>query len=271
LIDAHGLDLLLQRMAMERVMQEAKKDGVRIEESDIQTEYDATLELGRTSSAEPLTETRRAQLVERWRIQRGVSEDALRMAMTRQAWLRKLAAARLVVNEQMLKEEFLRLYGAKVECRHIELASIRDAEKVMPFLEAGEEFQMLARRHSINPRTAPTGGLLPPFSRRDPTMPGVLREAAFQLKVGQVSNPIQVDGHYHILRLERHVDPEVIRFEDVRESVERELRARRMPVEMERILSEIQHSTVVSIGDPVLRAQFKERQAAGAIVGPTLK
>src|SRR5207247_5016157 len=135
--------------------------------------------------------------------------------------------------------------GTKVECRHIGVATLRDAEKLRPHIDAGEDFATLARRSSLNDVTAPNGGLLPQFSKNDETIPAVLREAAFRMEPGQVSNPIQINGQLHLLKLERQVPPTIIKFESVRASVEQSLRERLTPLEMENLLTALQQQTVL--------------------------
>ncbi|MCK6482880.1 MAG: peptidylprolyl isomerase [Phycisphaerae bacterium] len=269
LIQTHGLTLLLQRIALEEVRQEAARAGVSATAAEIDDEYDLTLKLAEPRG-EPLTPQRRKQLIEQWRLSRGVSDDELHIAMERQALLRRLAEQRLTINEQQLRDEFSRLYGAKVECRHIVLAGLRDVDRIRAMIEAGEEFETLARRHSLNDITATNDGLLPPFSQRDETVPGVLREAAFRMSPGQVSNAIQVDGQYHLLKLEKRLPPETIRFEDVRGAVERSLRERLLPIEMDKLFAELQRKANLKILDPVLSRQYEEGRREGRITGPAL-
>lgn len=273
LIASHGLDLLLQRMSLEVVRDEAARAKVSVTPADIDAEYDLTLKLGESGvpDRKDLTPERRKQLIEQWRTTRGVSAEELRLAMERQALLRRIATQRLTVNEPMLRDEFARIYGTKVECRHIVVASLRDAEKLRPFIDAGEDFAVLARRHSINDMSGAREGLLPPFTARDETVPGVLREAAFRMAPGQVSNPIKVDGQYHLLKLERRIPPDVVKFEAVRSAVERALRERRTPVEMEKLFTALQQQAALRIDDAELRRQYLDRLRDGRIAGPPLR
>lgn len=272
LIASHGLSLLTQKVALEVVRQEAQKGKLVLSPAEIDAEYDLTLRFASMTEAErkALTPQRRAQLIEQWRQSRGVSVEELRLAMERQALLRKLAAERLTVNESMLRDEFARIYGTKVECRHIVVASLRDADKLRTRLDAGDDFATLARRSSINNISAPDGGSLPPFSQNDETIPALLREAAFRMEPGQVSNPIQINGQIHLLKLERRIAPTIITFESVRAAVESALRDRLTPVRMETLLSSLQEQAVLKIDDPVLRQQYHDAVKSGRLTGPAL-
>ena len=267
LIQTHGLELLVLKISVEVARQEAARQGVEITTADVDREYDLALKVAESGGG--VTPQRRQQLIDRWLMSRGVSAEELRLAMNRQALLRKLAERRMPLTESAERDEFARLYGAKVEIRHIELASQRDIDRVRPYVEAGEEFAMLARRFSVNELTASKGGLLPPFTRYDETIPGGLREAAFSMEPGQVSNPIKVDSRYHLIRVERRITPEVIKFEDVRPAVQRSLRERMLAPEMERLSAELQQRAVLTIRDEVLRNQYSEAVQRGRVVGPT--
>lgn len=273
LLASHGIDLLAQRISLEVVRQEAQRTGANATPTEIDAEYDKTLRIGASGAGDvsSLTPERRRQLIEQWRTSRGVSASELHMAMERQALLRKIIETRLTPNEEKLREEFARIYGTKAECRHIVVASLRDAERLRPSIDAGEDFAILARRFSLNEVTGPNGGLLPPFTARDETVPGVLREAAFQMSPGQVSNPIKVDGQIHLLKLERRLEPEVVKYDSVRGAVERAWRERTTPVEMEKLFTDLQRRAALRIEDSTLRQQYRQRLREGRLMGPELQ
>jgi hypothetical protein len=66
-------------------------------------------------------------------------------------------------------------------------------------IKAGENFTELAREYSDAP-SKQYGGLLPAFTRDN--APQVLAEAAFRLGVGQISDPIEADDGWHIIKVE---------------------------------------------------------------------
>lgn len=266
LIQTHGLELLVLKVSLELVREEADARGLAITAADIDREYDLTLQVAESGGGE-VTPQRRQQLIDRWLLARGVSAEELRLAMQRQALLRKLAGQRIKLDETTIRDEFARMYGAKVQIRHIELASQRDVDRIKPYVDAGEDFARLAQQYSTNEVSASKGGLLPPFTRHDETIPGALRQAAYALSPGQLSNPIKVENRYHLIKLERIIEPTVIRFEDVRPAVEASLRNRVLQPEMERLLSELQQRAKLTIHDDVLRAQYADGIKRGRING----
>ncbi len=268
-----GLNALQQRMLLAAARQAARAAGIDISEADIDAEYDLTIRAAHQDGdddAAPPTSARRAQLIEMWLRRTGVSAAELRTAMTRQAYLRKLAAGRVTIDDDALRAEFERQCGEKVEVRHIQLASPREFERLRPRLERGEDFAALAARFSQNALTAREGGLLPAFSRNDERFPSTLREAAFRLQPGQFSHPVHYDAEYHVLRCERRLPPSTRTFDEVRAKLERDLRARRTAAEMDRLSTALLSAARVWIEDPVLRETYQRERAAERIVGPPL-
>jgi parvulin-like peptidyl-prolyl isomerase len=73
------------------------------------------------------------------------------------------------------------------------------AEQVYLRIKAGEDFEEMARVHSEHVLTQREGGLMPPYSR------GELSDAfdrAFEMEVGEVSEPFRTPAGFHILKLE---------------------------------------------------------------------
>jgi len=66
-------------------------------------------------------------------------------------------------------------------------------------IKAGGNFSDLAKEFSDAP-SKQYGGLLPAFTRDN--APQVLAEAAFRLPVGQISDPIEADDGWHIIKVE---------------------------------------------------------------------
>ena len=263
LLAGRGGDVLEQLIVLELARGEARAAGLTVTEDEVDAEYDQALR-GLLSQLPPADETaldREAgqSLLERVLVTRGMSQQEHRLGLWANVYLRKLALARMNLSEQELRQELPRAYGRRVRVRHIQLASSADVERVRRTLRAGADFAETARRFSANPITAPSGGLLKPFSRDDPDVPGLLREAAFSLKPGQVSNPIRAGNWYHVIRLEELLPAADVTFDEVRGKLLERLRARRLPGEMQRLSAELFDRARLEILDPVLEAEFFKR------------
>ena len=74
------------------------------------------------------------------------------------------------------------------------------AEAVLERIRAGEDFAALAKEHSQDPGSASRGGDLGFFGRG--TMVPAFEDVAFSLKVGEVSDLVQSQFGFHIIRVE---------------------------------------------------------------------
>ncbi|RME73865.1 MAG: parvulin peptidyl-prolyl isomerase, partial [Planctomycetota bacterium] len=78
-----------------------------------------------------------------------------------------------------------------------EQQALARAREVLEKLRAGGDFAALAREYSDDPSAAQNGGDLGAFSRSQ--MVPEFAEAAFRLKVGEISEPVKSPFGYHII------------------------------------------------------------------------
>ncbi len=71
------------------------------------------------------------------------------------------------------------------------------ASQIAARAKKGEDFAELAKKHSEGP-SAPRGGQLNEFSRQQMVKP--FADAAFALKVGQISDPVETPFGFHIIK-----------------------------------------------------------------------
>jgi len=265
LVRTHGLAVLEQLIALELVRQAAEAEGISITPADIQAEHDRAV--SRISSPVPaatqpaLGKDAKEALLDRMLARRRLSREEFQLSMERQAYLRKMAARHLELDDKMLRAEYDMMYAERVQIRHIQLADWREIGKIQKLLTGGVDFAEVARVHSENPRTASEGGLLPPFSRDQDDVPPQLREAAFRLKLGQVSNSIRIEGDYHLIKPVKRFAKSNVQYEHVKEIVRLKLTERLLPevtARIERDLFAKAQSGIV-ITDPTLRKEFKDR------------
>jgi parvulin-like peptidyl-prolyl isomerase len=124
------------------------------------------------------------------------------------------------VRSQLLGEAMLnRVTGAlptsaeQVHARHILVPTAAEAQAILTQLRNGADFATLAKQKSKDEASAANGGDLGWFPRdvMDPRFEAI----AFQLKPGQISDVVQTQFGYHIIKVEEHADsrplpPEVI-------------------------------------------------------------
>ena len=86
-------------------------------------------------------------------------------------------------------------------------------------IDAGEPFEKVAKEVSRNARTAALGGELPRFSLANTGIPDTFKQVSFMLKEGEVSNIVQSEGAYHLIKLEQKFPPRAVKYETVRDGL----------------------------------------------------
>lgn len=286
LMESHGLNMLLRVVQVDLAKSLASKEGVEATQADIAAEREQTVYLmAKEANQELLDKINDAArkedtaLAEKLREQfKSDAEMILQQALAREnmtagefallmqtnANLRKVVEKQLAgkITEDNLREAFLNLYGENVRVRHIQLANISEVTAAQAKLQAGVPFQQVAREMSRNASTRAVGGDLLPFSRETQGLPDAFKQVAFSLKTpGEVSEPVEANGSYHLIQLVETIAPKAIKYEDVKESVRTQLHDRWVTERMKLYRDQLARKALDSlkIEDPVMAAQFRER------------
>jgi RNA polymerase sigma factor (sigma-70 family) len=217
----------LEGYVTRRILEHAcKKEGITV----TQEEVDAYLKehLGRANLKEQMF---RAQLHEQRKMTlREWKEDVIRP----QLLLQKLARAARVT-EKALRAEYEARYGQKVECQFLvwQVGQWDEADRAAELLRSGKAtFEDLLRR---NPR----GNHVITIGRDGVKERKALEKAAFALEPGEVSPVIDIPQGFVVLKCLRRLPAEPRRFEDVRESLKREVEGRLKGGDTAKLLEEL--------------------------------
>jgi parvulin-like peptidyl-prolyl isomerase len=88
------------------------------------------------------------------------------------------------------------------------------AEGLLKRVKGGEDFAAIARASSEDPGSAPQGGELPPFGKGSMVPP--FEAAAFALPAGGVSDIVESQFGFHIIKLHEKLPEEKAPFESVK-------------------------------------------------------
>jgi len=124
-----------------------------------------------------------------------VREDLLYEAVVGQEVLDRIQITEAQI-AAYYREHAAELGDRPLRFHQIVTADLASADGVLARLEAGEEFEELARSLSIAPE-GPAGGFVEVPGTED--LPGALAEALEGLKVGEIGGPVQTDYGFHIL------------------------------------------------------------------------
>lgn len=162
---------------------------------------------------------------------------------------RKMASVAQVSEEELqraYRENLLRFVTETVQVSHIMVATQAEAEAIRQELLAGKDFAGLARARSQDEGSAEKGGDLGPIAtgQADPEFEAV----AFRLKEGELSEVVQTEHGYHVLKggpRSAAVRP----FEDVREEVRRSVAQGKQQEALQKVLAELEQGAAPEILD----------------------
>lgn len=126
------------------------------------------------------------------------------------------------------QEEFTLAPRARV--RHIMLSSKSRAQQVRRDLVKGAPWDATAAKVSLDKASKDNGGMIGWVTHQSEIVPGVgkakpLVEAAFQLPVDKVSQPIRIEKNWHLIKVEERQEQSVQPYETVSERIKMRLRA----------------------------------------------
>lgn len=147
--------------------------------------------------------------------------------------------ANSLVTEEQLKAAYTKkINGSKgqeeVRARHILVASEAEAKKISDQIKGGEDFEKIAKARSTDKGSGANGGELGWFTK-DKMVPE-FADAAFKLKKGEVSAPIQSAFGWHVIQVEDRRPLQIASYEEMKESLRKELSNEAMQTYMEGLL-----------------------------------
>lgn len=128
----------------------------------------------------------------------------------------------------------------QITASHILVQTEAEAREVLKELKQGKDFAEVAKAKSIGP-SAPNGGSLGTFGRG--RMVPDFEEAAFALKAGEISEPVQTQFGHHIIKVTERLEPHVKPFDEVKEDIRETL----ISHYVDTLLEELRHKATVEI------------------------
>lgn len=169
----------------------------------------------------------------------GIDLEYFKESVKKDLTLNKLIE-KLTENIEVTEEELKNYYDshqdefASVKASHILLDTKEEAEKMLAKVKAGENFAELAKQHSKDPSAKENSGDLDYFRHGDMVEP--FEKAAFALKPGEISEIVQTDFGFHIIKVE---DSKLDKLEDVKEQLKGNMLYEKKSLEYERLLEEM--------------------------------
>jgi foldase protein PrsA len=193
LLDQLITDLLL--------VEAAEKEGITISDEDLKGELD-------TFKSYLETDEKYKEFLTNY----GMSEEYLKESLRKEYLINHYLAIK-IENLQPTDEELETLFNdlrmnESVRASHILVKTEDEAKAVIDRLNKGENFEDLAKELSTDTGSGANGGDLDYFEYTDMVQP--FSEAAFNMEIGEISEPVQSEFGYHVIKVtDKKVDNEI--------------------------------------------------------------
>lgn len=211
LVEYYGEQTLDSMIAEKIVDMEIEKNNIVVTDEEIEEEMNDMIE------SYGGLETVTAQLTAQ-----GLTIDDLKEDVVSYLKTLKLLDSRLTVTDEEVEEFFESNKSyfdqpEKVQASHILVDDEQTALEVKKKLDEGADFAELAAQYSKDTSNAQNGGQLGYFTKG--TMEKAFEDAAFSMKVGEISDPVKTSYGYHIIKVTDKQEAKAANLEDSREDI----------------------------------------------------
>lgn len=163
------------------------------------------------------------------------------------------AVAKIMEDVKVTDDEVKDYYNANrsmyknpesITAKHILLDSIEKANKVLEEIKDGLSFEDAAKKYSSCPSKA-QGGSLGRFTRGQ--MVPEFENAAFQLEIGIISEPVKTQFGYHLIRVEEKEEASIKTFDEVKDAIKRGLLQERQAFKYDQFTKNLKNKYKVEI------------------------
>lgn len=209
------------------LVQEAKEEGIEVTKTEVNEFVDAEME----KVMQSLPEEQLQEELDKLGITIEELKEDNRLAYTTQLYIERLLNKTVWSGIEVSINEVEDYYDNnpevfrtpdQVRASHILVDTEEEAEDILKALEDGESFAELAKDNSNDPGSAAQGGDLGYFSSG--MMVPEFEEAAFSMKVGQISDSIATQFGYHIIKVTAAKPAGKLTFTDVKDEIEEQLK-----------------------------------------------
>lgn len=209
------LDSMIEK---ELVVQEAKKQGIKVSEKEVESRYNQMKKMF------PSTKSFEEALKKA-----GLTPSKFKVRLREQILMDKIWT-KVTKGIEVTEEEMAKYYEKnkdrfkepeKVKTRHIILGSEKEAKDILKKLKDGGDFAKLAKKYSMDTATKDQGGSLDWMTREQ--LAPEFADAAFRLNPGEISEVVKTQYGFHIIKLEEKKTEHQKSFEEAKEQVKQEL------------------------------------------------
>jgi peptidyl-prolyl cis-trans isomerase C len=239
---------------IELLYQQSQKVGTKVDETEVNTQFE-TLKKRFPSEAEFNDAIKKMKLTET------IMKSQIRRGVAIQRFLDKMTLGKVEVTEEEIKAYYdshtdLFKKPEQIRASHILIKvepganeknkekARKKIEKIRQRLVKGEDFGALAKEFSQCPSSA-KGGDLNYFGRRQMAKP--FEDAAFALKVGELSGVVETRFGYHLIKLTDKKPESTYSYEDMKDRIRKNLMREKIQVEVSNYVQELKKKASIEI------------------------
>lgn len=233
-------DQLLQQVVVEKIL----NDKYKVTDKEIEEELKAV--------KEQYGEGYEAALA-----QSNLTEDMLKTNI-RFSLLQEKATKDVKITDEEI-QKYYDQSSQELNARHILVEDEALAKELVKKLKAGEDFAKLAKENSTDPGSAEKGGDLGWFSTG--TMVQEFNDAAYALKIDEISEPVKSEFGYHIIQvLDKREVKDYGSLEDKKEEIREAIAATKG--DWNKKMAELVKEAKVDVKDADLKGAFENMTSA---------
>ncbi len=211
MVTSGGAQTLDSLITDELIAQEGKKAGIQVTDADIEKEL-ATLKSNFPSDEEFL------QTLASY----NMTLDDLKKSMGSQVIMKKILEPQVTITDDDIKKYYNdNLESLKtpeqVKASHIVVATKEEAQTILADLKKGADFAAAAKEKSTDAATKDKGGDMGYVSKGAGDQ--AFEKAAFALKAGDLSDIVQTEGGFEIIKVTDHKDAATPTLEEKKQEI----------------------------------------------------
>jgi len=239
---------------IELLYQQSRKVGTKVDDAEVSVQFE-TLKKRFPTEAEFKNAIKKMKLTE------AIMKSQIRRGIAIQRFLDKKMLGKGEVSEEEIKayydrHTYLFKKPEQVRASHIlikvepganeknKAKARKKIEKIRQRLIRGEDFGALAKEFSQCPSSA-KGGDLKYFGRRQMAKP--FEDAAFALKVGELSDVVETRFGYHLIKLTDKKPVSTYSYKDMKDRIRKNLMREKIRVEVSNYVQELKRTAKIEI------------------------
>ena len=205
-------------------------------------------------------------------IQQGLTETDVQNILRQQIILERAVAPQIHISDADVKAYFAQHHAQfdtpeRVRARHILVADPKTAAMIESKLKSGAKFADLAKQYSTDPSSKDKGGELGFFGRG--TMVPAFQNAAFSMKVGQISAPVHSPFGYHIIQVEEIQPAKTATLASAHDQILQQLTQQQQSQQIPVFLQQLRAKANIVVYDDRYKALFPPPPPSPAPVPPS--